>query len=453
MSKIRIVGAVASKSGITLYLADGEQIELQKNSHRTNEIMKAIAKPLAKKKIVDLDLAEYSAHAMIEKKTGGLIRFVKEKVSNFLGLDVISGGSLGVVPVKSDETIVAVVAGKKIPGMAALDRQIEHAAFTKDCKGFTLFMERLASVIDERGHSVQELLNFMQRADLPIADDGTIVAYKTLCWGDRDKGVFVDKHTRKIKQRVGSRVSMPLAMVDASRRTECSTGLHIARRRYLTGYYGDLLTLVKIAPEDVIAVPHGEPDKMRAMAYHIVFLLPDEIANLVRKDQPMTEHHLGAKILADIIAGDHVGVLEEVKIGDFKSTESGREKEVEVVDIADTVQPFLGAGDNGLAAALDDSKGVELDIRGLNKQIEDALAEGVETAPKKRRAEARKAKPVDPTPKPEKAPSDAQRRREEAFKAVVGGMSQREAAKQFNVCAKTLRKMVRERTEAPKAAE
>ncbi len=456
MTKIRIAGAIASKSGITLYLENGEQMELAKSSHRTNEIMQHVAKPLARKKIVDIDLADFSAHARIEKKTGGLIRFMKDKVSNFFGLKGEGGSFLGMIPLKEDETVVAVIGGQKIPGMEKLERQIEHASFTQDCKGFKLFLERLAAVIDERGHTVQELLTFMQKGDLPIADDGSIIAYKTLSHHDEAKGIFVDVHSKAVQQKVGSRVSMPMEDVNSSRRTECSTGLHIARRRYIRSYFGDLLVLAKIAPEDVIAVPHGDPNKMRVMAYHIVARLSDVATSLIRQDKPMTSDAASAKLLADVIAGDHIGVLEEVRISREKVEkpkttssspwgEKDAPKEV-VIEEKEDIQPFLGAGDNGMAAALDDvSDEGEVDIRSLNKQIDEVVDEEEVAEPEK---VVELPKPVDPTAKPLTA---AQQKREEAYQAVIGGMSQREAAKQFKVCAKTLRKMVRER--APKAAE
>jgi hypothetical protein len=490
MTKIRIAGAIASKSGITLYLENGQPMELKKDSHRTNEIMQEIAKPLAKRQVVEIDLAKYSVHAMIERKTNGLVRFFRSKVDQVKDA-LFSGHSdggfvYGDVPLKDGETIVAEVNGKRIPGMEKLERQIHHAAYTEDCKGFTLFMERLAAVIDDRGHSVQELLNFMQKADLPIADDGSIVAYKTLNYwrGDepqkRTEDVFVDKHSKTVVQKLGSRVSMPMSKVDPSRRVECSTGLHIARRRYLRHYFGDVLTLVKVAPEDVIAVPNNDPDKMRAAAYHIVAVLPERISAIIRKDQPMTSDPEAAKILADIIAGDHVGVLEEVRIGEKKAeAESEYDKEIEV-EQNEEAQPFLGAGDNGMAAALDDPEvqedAGEVDIRELNRKVEEAVeerdaalreneelkaklaaAEKPKTKKKRTKPAANKTskpktkKAADPAPKVEKPLTDAQQRREDAYQAVIGGMSQREAAKQFKVCAKTLRKMVKER--ASKAAE
>ena len=76
-----------------------------------------------------------------------------------------------------EEISVAVVSTPKgdvvIPNVQHLERQMEHAVSTENAIGFQKFMERIASVANERKHSVQELLNFMKRGDLPIADDGS----------------------------------------------------------------------------------------------------------------------------------------------------------------------------------------------------------------------------------------------------------------------------------------
>lgn len=448
MNKVRITGAVASKNGITLYLDTGTPLELTKNSHRTKRIMKAITKPLAQKKVVEIDLDEYSAHAQVERKTGGFIRFAIEKVSNFLNFKGETGGEFGAQKIKGDETLVAHVGERKIPGAQALEKQIEYAAFTEDCKGFVKFMERLATVVDDREHTVQELLTFLKRADLPIANDGTIIGYKTLNKAGDENDVFVDCHTQKVRQKLGSRVTMPIDDIDPSRYRHCSTGLHIARRRYLRHYYGDVLVLAKIAPEHVVAVPHGEPDKMRVMSYHIVRVLGSNIAAIVRGDKPMTDNIGAAKALADVIAGDHVGELEEVLISHEKAEQSHRDAKSIETKKNEEVKPFLGAGDNGLADALRDrSDGVsEVDIRALNEDIKEAQVKKPE--PKKPTEKVVKVKAARPAKKGRTA---AQKKRENAYQAVMNGMSQREAAKQFSVCPKTLRKMIKDR--APKAAE
>jgi hypothetical protein len=195
--------------------------------------------------------------------------------------------------------------------------------------GVQKFLERLGAVIEKRGHSVQELLNFMSRGDLPIADDGCIIGYKVLRSTKKESytapgedpmpvpptGYYVDCHSGRVLQRVGSYVTQK--HVDESRRTQCSTGLHIARRAYLSGFSGDIITLVKIAPEDVMAVPEGEPDKMRARGYHIIAEIPKDEHSRLRNNQPI-EGMMAKRMLGMAVKGQHIDIIEDVIIGGEK---------------------------------------------------------------------------------------------------------------------------------------
>lgn len=339
MSKnvVVIVSAIVGKSGITLYHEDGKETNLALDGRRTKDIMDKVTPFIARHEKVEIDLQTFDVHAHIERKTGGLIRFVREKIASvrswfkptaedevskdagaFEPTQPVNDGAYGQhtygVPAADpeSETVVAIIGDKKVPGVEALEKHIERAIETGDTEGVEAFMKRIASVIDKRGHSVQELLNFMRNGDLPIAKDGSIVAYKVL--KTRHDGKIVDCHSGKVTQGVGSRVVMDEKLVDPSRRTLCSTGLHVARRGYLSGFSGDVIMMIKIAPEDVIAVPIGEPDKMRVAAYHVVAEVPKKVHHLLRQNRPMTTDDDAAKILADVIAGNHVGVLEEVRI-------------------------------------------------------------------------------------------------------------------------------------------
>lgn len=206
-----------------------------------------------------------------------------------------------------------------VPGMENLQAQFARAVKLGSAKGAENFIKRIAAVIGERKHTIDELLNFMSKGDLPIADDGSILAYKVLTTGyGEKKGYFVDCHTKSVQQRVGSFVRQ--LHYDENRRTQCSTGLHIARRGYLKGFPGNTIVLVKVAPEDVIAVPLGEPDKMRARGYHIVSSVPDNEHATLRANRPL-EGTEAKKLLAMAIAGDHIDVIEEVVIGGPKGTE------------------------------------------------------------------------------------------------------------------------------------
>lgn len=214
------------------------------------------------------------------------------------------------LPMTKDETVVAVMpeSGTLVSGVEKLDIQIQAvAAKLGSAVGVQRFFERVASV--KRNHSVSDLLTFMQKGELPIADDGTVLVYKRL-QATRTPGVFVDCHSRKVTQRVGSHVFMDEKLVDANRRTECSNGLHVARRDYLCSFSGNVTVLAKLAPEDVIAVPHADARKLRAKGYHIIAQLSDEDARLVNSDRPMKD----TVLLGNAAAGNHIGIIETVEI-------------------------------------------------------------------------------------------------------------------------------------------
>ncbi len=213
---------------------------------------------------------------------------------------------------ESKETIVAITPkGKIVPGVERIKSQFDSAAQTGNIKGMSNFLERIGSVIEKRTHTVEDLLRFMERGDLPVADDGSIIIYKKLL---RRNGVFVDCHTKKVTQVVGSFVHMHESLVDPKRSNECSSGLHVARRGYLKQFSGDVIVLAKVRPEDVITVPAYDANKMRVRAYHIIAQLNDAQFACVNNNRPICGAEGGEELLADAIAGNHIGITEYVEI-------------------------------------------------------------------------------------------------------------------------------------------
>jgi len=216
----------------------------------------------------------------------------------------------------SPDTMVAVVDGKIIPGVEKIRSQIARASNMGNTEGIDLFMLRLASVIEQRHHSVEDLLRFLERGDMPISDDGSILIYKLLYRkGFHDgKPAYVDCHSRKVTQWVGAHVCMDEKLVDPNRRNECSNGLHVARRGYLRSFSGNVCVLAKLAPEDVIAVPHGDANKMRVCGYHIIAELTDDMKAKVKANKPITDTTEGQELLARAMRGQHVGITDEVRV-------------------------------------------------------------------------------------------------------------------------------------------
>lgn len=213
----------------------------------------------------------------------------------------------------AEDTIVAVTkSGKVVAGMEMVQSQIEAAAKNGSVRGMEILIERMGRVAAKRRHTVKDLLRFMERGDLPVADDGSIIIYKRL-YREKD-GRYTDPHTRKVSQTIGSFVHMDETLVDPNRRNECSNGLHVGRRGYMRSFSGDVIVIAKVRPEDVIAVPDYDANKMRVCGYHIIFELTQAQFQAINQNRPMSDAEGGAELLGRAIAGDHIGVTEHVKI-------------------------------------------------------------------------------------------------------------------------------------------
>lgn len=359
MTKIRVVAAVVDTQQLTLYKEDGETVFIMQGDPRLKRVIDEITPRISRGLVATVDVSSENTYNTFEKETGGIVRFfkvAKQKVASLFGaseevgegISIVEPMELGHIPSRArglteavndimahatpasspsfgsdqtspSDTVVAVMDGKVIPGMENLKDQFAYALKLGSTKGVQNFLKRISAVIYNRQHTIQELLNFMQRGDLPIADDGSIIAYKVLRSTPKvgnvvakGEGIYYDPHTGRVPQRVGSYVCQD--KVNPNRRTECSTGLHIARRGYLSWFPGDKIMLVKVAPEDVIAVPYSEPNKMRARGYHIVAEIPAKYHEDLRANRAMTRESEAQILLGKAIAGDHIGRIEEVRI-------------------------------------------------------------------------------------------------------------------------------------------
>lgn len=335
MSTKTIVAAVIDQDMITIYHSDGSDLEIPQGDPRVQVIIDQVLPIVQVGGTITLDLSEVSDFTHFEEKTSGLIRFFKvatNKLTKLFGSDedetIAPTGSFGKLPqaeaiqeildhakpvnnLSSDETVIAVVDDKIIPGVEQLKNQFRNSRITGSTKGLENLLKRLAAIIDQRQHSVEDVLRFLEKGDLPVADDGSIIAYKML---NRSGNRFFDCHTGKIPQRVGSYVVVNENLVDRNRRNECSNGLHIARRAYLQHFSGHVCVICKIAPEDVVTVPHGDPNKVRVCGYHIIFELDDESMAKLRQNQPISDNPKAQKIIGRAISGDHIGKIEEVRV-------------------------------------------------------------------------------------------------------------------------------------------
>lgn len=291
-------------------------------------------------------------------------------------------------PTKNDasHTIIAVTDQNKIiPGMERIKTQFDRAVKLGSIPSVEKFLDRVGAVIKDREHSVEDLLSFLERADLPIAEDGTILIYKVL---NREQlpnypdCQYVDVHTGNVPQWIGARIQMDPKMVDSSRNQDCSHGLHVARRGYVREFPGSVCVLAKLAPEDVIAVPKYNHNKMRVCGYHIIAELTTDQFALIKQNKPLTSIPSGQILLAKGLKGDHIRVTHIVEI----TGNLGKGIKVQKVLAAPKITEFLPEPvlepikeKPVLAVALEDNAEAfdnPVDPKDIVKQIEDQSYRG-----------------------------------------------------------------------------
>lgn len=395
-NKTRIIAAVVDIRQLTVYKEDGSTVVIPQGDPRLARIVAEATPALARNEVAEvcLDIEVVNHYKEFEDNSNGLVKLFRVAKNKLKGLfavyddkeepKILHPISLGSIPGTKEEKITAAIAEimqhavpvadskfqdeevgdaadntvvafvtqavnaapAVIANIESIKPQMAHANAKGSTVGMQRFMERMASVVSKRRHSVEDLLKFLQKGDLPIADDGSIIIYKVLKWKDKH---FVDCHTGLVPQKVGSYVCMDESLVDQDRRNECSNGLHVARRGYISGFSGDVCVLAKVNPEDVIAVPQHDANKMRVCGYHIIAELTAEEHNKLKADKPITDSTPGQVLLGKAIAGDHVGILEEVRIGGHKGTN------IKVTPMKTTVTELVKQEPASLVVAIEES--------------------------------------------------------------------------------------------------
>jgi hypothetical protein len=184
----------------------------------------------------------------------------------------------------------------------------------------TNFFKRLAPIIQARKHSGEDLMKFIKKSEMPLTNTGRIIAYKRVTSVREEPGYVVDTHSKKIKQRVGSRVTMPVDMVDPSRHKSCSTGLHVANLGYLGGFSGDKTLIVLVDPENFIAVPSEEDTKARVCSYDIIGMMSANSHSTANKGNHVSGDQTFEQLIVDAVEGRSIIPFEEVFVGEKEIT-------------------------------------------------------------------------------------------------------------------------------------
>ena len=359
MATTRIVSAILDIQGLQMYTVNMEKIRIAQGDPRLADIMHTVSTQLQKQGFADVDIdidveEPESPYALLEKAGSAFkfFRIARDTLASLLqAIDQYSDAHaqteqdietlltrikaasvstdspafsrevsmLAQRPIAVDgytprhcanaretaDTIVAVSNdGAVVPNMELLASHIKHASETGRQAAMDALLYRMAKSPVAYTHTVQDLIQFLERNDLPICDDGCILAFKGLVacstpTNPLQHPAFTDYHTRRVEQWVGARVEVLDHLIDLSRTRECSSGLHIARRGYLQAFVSpsNPIFLVKVAPEDVLVVPHGDANKVRVRAYHLVAQLSDEQRDNVLANRPWVQTEEDQKFL------------------------------------------------------------------------------------------------------------------------------------------------------------
>lgn len=156
----------------------------------------------------------------------------------------------------------------------SLSKYFVYARQNNTISNFTNFLERISNI--ENVQHVSDLLEFLEKNNLPLTKSGNILGYKSLYY-DVDTNDYIDNHTGLIHQDVGTKVSMNPEDVTFDKDIHCSYGLHVATISYAKNFMaGGTIFLVQMRPEDVISVPNDTSDKMRVSSYELLAKLYDD---------------------------------------------------------------------------------------------------------------------------------------------------------------------------------
>jgi hypothetical protein len=156
------------------------------------------------------------------------------------------------------------------------------------------FLENV--MLNPSKRAVDELDHWMSHNDIPITDDGFWLGYKRLhftgtqAWvtpnlqhemsadllniynhdeerlkneGHHKVDIYVDCHSKTIRQWVGKVVEVERNTVDDNFGIDCSEGLHVGSQSYVKSYSSEeSLTTVKVNPADVVSVPRERSEQV-----------------------------------------------------------------------------------------------------------------------------------------------------------------------------------------------
>lgn len=126
-------------------------------------------------------------------------------------------------------------------------------------------------------NSREQLYQFIEHKEMPITDDGCILAWKGV------SADYLDKHSGKFSNKVGTVNQMPRRDVDDNPGNHCSKGFHVGSKEYADSWAGSdgKLMIVKYDPADAVSVPSDHNfEKLRVSKYTVIAEAERDITDL-----------------------------------------------------------------------------------------------------------------------------------------------------------------------------
>ena len=188
---------------------------------------------------------------------------------------------------------------------------------------FSKFLDNLYK--NPSSNSIKQLYDFLSYKDLPIDEEGYIIAYKGVNYdyysshGNTRTKVLqgVVDEAGRILNTPGSKIAVERSDVDDDFNNHCSFGLHVGSYDYASGF-ASRVVMVRVNPADAVSVPRDcSFQKLRCCAYEVICDFESEIqAPLVEvKDSTLIEHD---------------------RDDDYEDFRNSKEREIEIVDFIES---------------------------------------------------------------------------------------------------------------------
>lgn len=114
----------------------------------------------------------------------------------------------------------------------------------------------------------QNLFWYLDKFGMQLSRTGFFVGYRNVDVTEK-AGIYTDHRTHTMEIKIGKIVSMPREQCDCDQHHQCSSGLHLSNKEWLTeGYFGEVGLTCLCNPADVVCVPYdSDYGKIRTCAY------------------------------------------------------------------------------------------------------------------------------------------------------------------------------------------